>query len=311
MSPKHGLLLIDKPSGITSHDVVHRVRQTLGQRQVGHAGTLDPMASGLMILLLGDATKLSDYHRNGDKGYLVDVQLGVRTDTLDMDGEILSQEKVCFTEREIRQAIESLGGLLELPVPHFSAVKRGGKKLYEYARQGIQVERPYRPMEFFDLEILSLAADRCQVQMGCSKGSYVRSWVEALGQKLNTGAMVAGLSRSFSYPYALDRAISLDQLAEEFPSNDGGAYIPLSQCLPDWKAMTVGGKDLQLMSHGQISNKLKGRLIFEQKLATRRSEPIGIKVINGESGELLSILEAQPHKGLKIRRIFQGYGARA
>src|SRR5258708_717792 len=142
MSSWHGLLLVHKSSGMTSHDVVARARRILRTREIGHAGTLDPLASGLMVLLVGRATKLSDYILNGDKAYQAVVQFGVITDSMDITGQVLTEKPVTFSEAEMLAAIEKLRGEIELEVPKYSAIKVEGRKLYEYARKDQEVVVP-------------------------------------------------------------------------------------------------------------------------------------------------------------------------
>ncbi|MEK7358385.1 MAG: tRNA pseudouridine(55) synthase TruB, partial [Bdellovibrionota bacterium] len=153
MNPMNGLLLIDKPVGITSHDVVGRARRILGMRGIGHAGTLDPLASGLLVLLIGEATKVSDYILNGDKSYELKARLGITTDSMDMTGIVTREAAVTATSDEVRSAALALQGKLTLKVPVHSAVKVDGKKLYEYAHKGETPDVvPDREMSFYDIE---------------------------------------------------------------------------------------------------------------------------------------------------------------
>ncbi|MCB0341910.1 MAG: tRNA pseudouridine(55) synthase TruB [Pseudobdellovibrionaceae bacterium] len=314
MSEAHGLLLVDKPTAMTSHDVVAAVRRLLKTRAVGHAGTLDPLATGLMVLLLGEGTKLSDYLLNGDKSYLVRVQFGIETDTWDVDGEVLRQEPVSVTPQKIRDAVHQLSGDLDLPVPAFSAIKQKGKKLYELAREGKTVDAPVRPMRFYGVAIDDMGRDWVDVSLSCSKGSYIRSWAVALGALLGCPATVKTLRRLASQPYSVDRALPLvelqtgslaDQPAAEALSGCGSAFVSMAEVLPHWRALTVSGKDQRLLLNGQISHDLWRRLICEQKTANQTDTAIGIKVMSGDDGRLLSLLEARPFKGLKIKRVFK------
>lgn len=314
----HGLLLVDKPEGMTSHDVVGKVRQALGVKSVGHTGTLDPMASGLMVLLIGEATKLSDYLLNGNKGYQLESRLGQTTDTLDRTGEVISTTPVDLSIDRIREAVESLSGELLLSIPKFSAKKIDGKKLYEYARAGEAVEIPKKPMSFFDFKSLEIKPDGVRLELSCSKGSFIRSWSSELGERLSVGATLTSLRRIFSAPYRVEQSIELATLCETvsvaktsseseevflkelFPQS----FIPIVQALPQIHGVTVMGKNARLLRNGQIPHELERRLIAEQKEANRTSKPCWIKALNGESGQLLAILELQPCKPLKTKRIF-------
>lgn len=296
-----GLLLVNKPSGPTSHDVVDRARRALKQRDVGHTGTLDPMATGLMILVLGEATKLSNYLTFSDKVYSLRAKLGVRTDSLDATGEILSQVAVDLPQETIRAKAMELQGDFDWPVPIFSAAKVAGRKLYEYGRSQEDVEVPIKRMSFSDLQIDEVTRDSVSLSFRCSKGSFVRSWCAELGERLGVGGHLESLCRKTVGSYSLEQAISLEELeAGEMRS----AFVSLRETLPDWRSVRVVTKEERLLQNGQIPRDLANRLIVEQKEALRRGEPVGVKVFNS-SGELLSLLIAQPGQGLKIGRVFR------
>lgn len=313
----HGLLLINKPKGITSHDVVSRVRRALKMREVGHAGTLDPLATGLMVLLLGEGTKLSDYILQEDKAYRVKVKLGLRTDSLDITGEVLSQQSVehLNPDRIVAEA-RALLGQFTWPVPVFSAIKTGGKKLYQYAHKGeAPQEIPQKEMVFWGLEVIQAGRDFIEVKIRCSKGSYIRSWAAQLGERLGVGGVVEELERLESAPYQLENAVSLEEMEQRLAENSSlskglaglapSPFISLRDILQGWKTITVSGKDERLIHNGQISHDLERRLIVEQKEATRLQKTLGIRVLSADTGDLLSILEAQPNRRLKIRRVFK------
>jgi tRNA pseudouridine55 synthase len=308
MSKWNGLLLIDKPGGCTSHDVVDRVRRILRQKEIGHAGTLDPLASGLMVLLLGQATKLSNYILAQDKRYRVKVRLGVTTDSADRDGEILSTSPVDVSRDRLAGVMGELTGDLELEVPMISAVKVQGKKLYEYARENKPVVAPRKMMKFFDLNFLGLDGAMADAEISCSKGGYIRAWTTELGRRLGVGGTVEELRRLASYPYDVHEAVTLEKLTDLAEAPDpvralGPAYIPMSQALPGWVTCLVRGREEQLLRHGQISHDLTNRLIVAQKDAFQSQKAVGIKVLSTQ-GDLVGLLEAVPNQGLKIRRIF-------
>jgi len=214
----HGVLLLNKPSGWTSHQLVQKVRKVFEQKKVGHCGTLDPQATGLMVLILGKACSLSSFLTNGDKIYQAQIQLGLVTDTLDGDGKILQQNKVQLRPELIQKVLQESQGLQSLKVPAFSAKKVGGKKLYEYARKGEPVPSIEKQMNFYDLKINSLFPDRFECQISCSKGSFVRAWVAFIGEKLKVGACLIGLKRLASHPYRveqLNQDLSLEELRHQ------------------------------------------------------------------------------------------------
>jgi tRNA pseudouridine55 synthase len=298
----HGLLLINKPTGITSHDVVGMARKKLGLRNIGHAGTLDPLASGLMVLLLGEGTKLSDYILNGNKSYRVRVRLGLTTDSLDITGKVLTETPVDLDKSEISSAALKLQGDFTWAVPIFSAVKSEGKKMYEFAHKDqVPNHIPEKEMKFWGVEVIEVGTDFIEVKISCSKGSYIRTWAAQLGDSLKVGGTVEVLQRVESAPYALKSAIEIEQLPEEVKKG----FIGLEEALPGWKTLTVRGKDEKLIHNGQISYDLERRLIVEQKAASRDQQNIGVKILSAETGRLLAILEAQPNRGLKIRRVFK------
>ncbi len=208
----HGVLLINKEAGGTSHDIVSAVRRILGQKKVGHAGTLDPLAEGLIVILLGYGTKLSDYLLTNDKKYHFILRLGVVTDTLDKTGKIIEKKEVRTTKEQITQVLQKSQGQISLPVPLVSAVKVKGKKLYEYKRANQTVTTPLRDMFFRDLEIKNVQKETAEVVLSCSKGSYVRSWVSFVGEKLGTGACLENLTRLESFPFKASSALTLREV---------------------------------------------------------------------------------------------------
>lgn len=207
-----GILTIDKPSDWTSFDVVNFVRSRFNIPKVGHCGTLDPAATGLLVLVLGKFTSLSAKLSADDKVYSGTFKLGVETDSADMDGEIIRECEVNVSEEEVRAACASfIGRQMQLP-PMVSAVKVGGKKLYELARKGIEVEREAREIEIKRLEITRCELPECDFIMECSKGTYVRSFCSDLGKKLGCGGVLTALRRLRSGKFSLDDAVTIDTL---------------------------------------------------------------------------------------------------
>jgi tRNA pseudouridine55 synthase len=296
----HGLLLINKPSGMTSHDVVARVRRILGTKSVGHSGTLDPMASGLMVLLIGEATKLSQYILERNKAYRVRAQLGIRTDTLDTTGQILETWPQRPDPDQVRETALRLVGEMELEVPIFSAAKVDGKKLYEYARAGESVQVPKKVMNFFDLQVEEQGADWIDLFLRCSKGSFIRAWVDQLGRSLNIGAAMSRLERTESLPYFLHQAITLEELEGQGASFEKG-FVPMSATLAEAKVLRIKGQDQVMISNGLISHDLRTQLI--SVFQPGRDEVV--KVISQSSGQLLALIGLEPEKGFAIRRVFR------
>lgn len=208
-----GILLVDKPADHTSHDVVARLRGKLRMKRVGHAGTLDPMATGLLIMLVGKATRVSQYLSSLDKEYEGTIELGKVTDTQDAEGEVLETIPVpAFTEAEIRAAVTSfLGDQYQTP-PMYSAVKVDGVPLYKSARKGEEVERESRFIRVMSWDITRFALPHLDFRLRCTKGTYVRTLAHDLGRKLGCGAHLAALRRTASDKFHVSQALTLDQI---------------------------------------------------------------------------------------------------
>lgn len=292
----NGLLLINKPAGITSHDVVSRVRRILKIKEVGHSGTLDPLATGLMVLLVGEATKLSSYVTEGDKSYQVGLKLGITTDTLDISGQILTEQQVFSSQNEIENAALQLKGEFNLPVPMYSAKKIDGKKLYEYARSGEIIEQPYKVMKFWDITKI----EESEFHLHCSKGSFIRSWVQLLGERLGVGATLSSLKRTGSHRYSLSEASSLDDLEALDVSEIDKMLIPLDQALKGVKSIRIKGQDAILMKNGQISHPLRSQLITKFK----PDQDEIIQILPEEKGKVLALVGLEKGQGFKIKRVF-------
>jgi tRNA pseudouridine55 synthase len=309
MNPLNGLLLVDKPVDVTSHDVVARARRILGNRNIGHAGTLDPLASGLLILLIGEGTKTSDYLLNGDKTYELKAKLGVTTDSMDITGKVTREAPVTSTIDEIKNAVSNLTGTLTLKVPVHSAVKVDGKKLYEYAHKGETPDVvPDREMTFFDVNLVEASQSTAVVRMSCSKGSFIRAWANKLGEDLGCGGTVEGLRRVASHPFTVANAITLDDLATRWEARTerhgkeiGPAWIPLKDALPHFVPIYIDGYCETLLKNGQISKVVQAQLLQHVQIG---SAPPPVRVISRETEDLLAILLAENGQFYKIRRVF-------
>ncbi len=208
------MLLVDKPSGLTSHDVVSLVRRLSGQQRLGHTGTLDPLATGLLPLLLGEATKLSPFATAENKTYETTARLGVRTDTLDSDGTRLTNEPVDsnLDAATVERSLEGLRGVITQQVPRFSAVKVQGRRLHELAREGKDITPPSREVTIHRLDLLDLSVPDLRLAVDCSKGTYIRQLVADLGDDLGPGAHVTTLRRTRVGDLNVTEAVTLDEL---------------------------------------------------------------------------------------------------
>ena len=229
-----GVLLIDKPCGLTSHDVVDKVRRKLKMKRIGHAGTLDPMATGLLIMLVGKATKLSQYLMSLDKTYEGTIKLGESTNTYDGEGEVMTKRSVpSLTLEEVAAVVSSyLGDQYQKP-PMFSAVKINGQPLYKMARQGKEVERGPRFIRISRFDVVRFDSPEVDFSLDCTKGTYVRSLANDIGEKIGCGGYLSGLRRIASDKFNLNDAIRLERFLEATPEEISKALIGKNEALPN------------------------------------------------------------------------------
>lgn len=251
----HGVLVLDKPRGFSSNAALQKVRWLLNAEKAGHTGSLDPLATGVLPLCFGEATKFSQYLLDADKGYSTVAQLGVTTTTGDAEGEVLERRAVAVDEAAILAALPAFRGQIEQIPPMYSALKRDGQPLYKLARAGEVVEREARSVTIARLELLALQEDRATLEVACSKGTYVRTLVEDLGARLGCGAHVAELRRTQAGPFGLTQAISLDEL--EAAHAEGGAealdrfLLPVDSGLEHWPLVQLTQHSSYYWLHGQ------------------------------------------------------------
>jgi tRNA pseudouridine55 synthase len=207
-----GILLLDKPLGISSNHALQRVKRAFFAAKAGHTGALDPLATGMLPICLGEATKFSQFLLEADKSYLVTAKLGVRTTTSDADGDIVETKAVEVSREQLDSACEQFRGPIKQVPSMYSALKHQGKPLYFYARQGIEIDRPARDITIFSLSISRFEGDEVDMQVHCSKGTYIRSLVDDIGQVLGCGAFVSKLHRTQVTDYPSDKMVSLEQL---------------------------------------------------------------------------------------------------
>ncbi|WP_312741148.1 tRNA pseudouridine(55) synthase TruB [Cedecea neteri] len=210
----HGVLLLDKPQGLSSNDALQKVKRLYNANRAGHTGALDPLATGMLPICLGEATKFSQYLLDSDKRYRVIAKLGQRTDTSDADGIVVEERPVNFSAEQLAAALESFRGDTEQVPSMYSALKHQGKPLYEYARAGIEVEREARPITVYELLFIRHEGDELELEVHCSKGTYIRTIVDDLGEKLGCGAHVIFLRRLAVSKYPIERMVTLEQLNE-------------------------------------------------------------------------------------------------
>ncbi len=241
----NGVVNIRKEPGMTSFGVIFRMRRIIGQKKLGHAGTLDPDAEGVLPVCLGKATKLVELLQGGGKTYEAEMLLGVITDTQDTSGQILEEHPVDVTEEEVREALFSFEGTVEQIPPMYSAVKVDGKKLVDLARRGIEVERRAREVTFSDMEILKMDLPHVTFRVSCSKGAYIRTLCEDVGRKLGCGAAMSHLVRTRVGSFSIENAVTIAEFEEKFlTAKENGLpmsdfIIPLPEFFPDCPVITV------------------------------------------------------------------------
>ncbi|MEA3460154.1 MAG: tRNA pseudouridine(55) synthase TruB [Chloroflexota bacterium] len=279
-----GILVINKPSGMTSHDVVDAVRRLAGIRKVGHAGTLDPIATGVLMICLGQATRVVEHLMDSDKVYEAQLRLGVTTDTHDTQGKVTGTSEVNVTEEEVRQVLSSFVGRIQQVPPMYSALKRNGTPLYELARRGVTVKRKPRSVTIHGIELLDWASPQFTVRVICSRGTYIRALARDLGEQLGCGAHLTRLIRLASGRFTLDEAVSLDELAKAFAQGTWEELLrPLNEALLDFPAMIVDAEAERRIRRGQ---QVEG------------DAPPGPCRAYSPDGKFIAILEHDPRTGL-------------
>ena len=273
-----GLILLSKPKGITSFSAVSKIKWLAQEKRVGHTGTLDPLATGVLPIFLGRATALSGILLDADKGYTATVKLGVTTDTCDITGKVLQENKVSVTEQQLKEALNKFIGKISQVPPIYSALKKDGVRLYQLAREGKEVEIEPREVEIKTLNLLSFDGDTFKIEVECSKGTYIRSLCRDIGEALGCGATMTELVRTSTSGFALEQTVSLDDLTRE---NIENYILPEETALGYLKEIKVTEKQAIRFSNG-------GQLAYER-----------LKNADFEEGELVRV---------KFGEIFLGVG---
>ena len=251
----NGILLLDKPSGMTSNEALQKVKWLYFARKAGHTGSLDPLASGMLPICLGEATKVSGFLLDADKRYRVRCRLGERTTTGDAEGEVLETRPVGeLDEAQVEAVLARFRGTIEQVPPMYSALKHEGQRLYKLARQGVEVEREPRQVEIKELRLLALQGDRLDILVHCSKGTYVRTLAEDIGEALGCGAHVAGLRRTAVGPYREDQMVTMERL-EQIREQDKHALddllLPVESALVQWPDVELTADASFYLQQGQ------------------------------------------------------------
>jgi tRNA pseudouridine55 synthase len=286
-----GILLLDKPTGLTSNAALGRAKRLLGIRKAGHTGTLDPMASGLLVLCFGEATKVSGFLLDADKAYIAEATLGVVTDSEDAEGQVVEEKPVPdLDEPTIETALTPFRGPIEQVPPMYSALKHQGQRLYDLARRGEVVERPARAITIHELNLLGYQAPKLHLAVTCSKGTYIRSLVRDIGQALGCGAHLSALKRTVSAPFKLADAISLAALETMSAEEARSLLIPPDQALDHLPEMQLDPLQTTRLQQGQ-------------KLAGLSEVEAGLVRVYGLGG-FIGIGETDGAGHLKAKRLF-------
>lgn len=291
----NGVLIVNKPPEFTSFDAVAVVRKLSGQKKIGHTGTLDPNATGVLPLLLGNATKAQDIITNHDKEYLAGFKLGLTSDTLDIWGEVKKQCEPEINARNIRKSLFNFAGKISQIPPMFSAVQKDGKRLYDLARQGIEVEREPRQVTVYDIRLMSFdeMLQEGFLKIKCSKGTYVRTIIDDMGKLLGCGAVMSSLERLSACGYALEDALTLDKIRELAQRDSLKASLKSTESLfNDYPAICITSAQAKRFSNGgaldisrtPLEKGCDDRQIYRVK--ERNGSFLGLGITNKEKNEL-------------------------
>lgn len=279
----HGVFLLDKPQGVSSNDIMQKVKRLFKANKAGHTGALDPLATGMLPICLGEATKFSQFLLDSDKRYVVTAKLGERTDTSDAEGQMVQSREVNVAEADILAALPAFRGeILQVPTM-FSALKHNGKPLYEYARAGITVEREARPITIFELKFIDYQAPFLTLEVHCSKGTYIRTLVDDLGEALGCGAHVTMLRRLAVADYPIEEMMPIEDLAllaDSFPSSElDRLLLPMDTAVASLPQLNLTAEQTKAVGFGQ-------RVKFENPQALN-----GLVRLFSENGQFLGIAE--------------------
>jgi tRNA pseudouridine55 synthase len=296
---KSGILLIDKPAGPSSFEVVRRVRKVLRVRKIGHGGTLDPFATGLLLLCIGEATKLVPFLMPEPKTYRASVKLGEETDTQDLTGEVVARsDKLPESEQIYATAARFVGEIEQIP-PMYSALRHHGERLYKMARRGEKVEVKPRKVVIYSLEVEEVALPLVTLEITCSQGTYVRTLAADLGRALGCGAHLAALRRLAVGPFRVEEALSLEALRELSREELAARIIPLAECLPGLREIKVGPEEAARLGHGQALPWPENNFYPRER----------VRVLAG--GDLLAVAEVQGEAERKVLAPVRVFGTKS
>jgi tRNA pseudouridine55 synthase len=246
-----GLLLLDKPAGYSSNHALQKVKRLFRAEKAGHTGTLDPFATGLLLICLGEVTKFSSYGLEGDKRYLATLKLGIVTATGDIEGEIVSRKEVAISQSDIDRVLPKFRGTINQIPPIYSALKVAGKPMYDYARKGLDVERKAREVQINELKCVGFSGDEMIIDVSCGKGTYIRTLGEDIGAALGCGAHLIALRRTASSALSIDQAITLEKLEALSESERDAMLLPIDTLLKDVPSIMLESRMVTRLQQGQ------------------------------------------------------------
>jgi tRNA pseudouridine55 synthase len=287
------IINLNKPRGITSHQAVSRVKRLLGAKKAGHTGTLDPLATGVLLVCVNEATKISRFLLGMDKRYRARVRLGITTDTGDTEGRIMAEKDVSgLIDEELIRAVKSFSGVIRQKPPMYSAVKVRGEKLYKLARKGLEVERPERVVEIHDISILDVDLPFFDFSVSCSKGTYIRTLCEDIGRELGTGAHLAALERTGAGPFDIEKSVTFEELENSFFPCSDKYSCTIDAALPAMKDVVLDAADC-------------GRALTGMQITLREKDDLtegSFVKLKGPSGNLFAIGRIQSHR-IRVERL--------
>ena len=246
-----GVFLLHKPLGFSSNQALKKIQWLFNAKKAGHTGTLDPMATGLLPICLGEATKFSHRLLDAHKGYIATIQLGITTSTGDQEGEVISEKKVVLNEAQLKDTLKKfIGDMTQIP-PMYSALKFEGKPLYEYAREGIEIERKSRQIKIFDIKLINIEKSIITIEVLCSKGTYIRTLAEDIGQTMGCGAHLKGLERTQTGNFQLSEALSIEALEAMPMASREKALMPIDVLLEELSSIKLNMAELDAIKKGQ------------------------------------------------------------
>ena len=287
----NGILNVYKPTGMTSFDVVRKIRRISSVKKVGHAGTLDPEASGVLPVCIGKGTKAIDYIMGDYKIYEAELKLGVITDTYDREGKVLQESEVNVSEEEIIRVIDSFVGEIKQVPPMYSALKVNGKKLYELARAGIEIEREARNIVIYDIDIIDVKIPYVRFRVKCSKGTYIRSLCYDIGELLKCGGMMWNLQRTATGQFHIEDAINIEDLNEE---NISKHIIPIEKAFQNNKRIIIEDRFIKFLING---------VVVKDKALTCKFEAHSTYSIYNNNNDFIGIAE-RSNEGVKLIKSF-------